>query len=167
MSQVLFQLAERPDLVLSLREEIEAVIEEEGWTTVAFVRMWKLDRILRESQRYNGFTLGKPLLSFPHPVFQPTERAVRQTASLMRVAMKDIVLDNGMLIPKGTILGAPAHPMHFDNGHLPNADVFDPFRFARMREAARERDGEGQSARLQFASTSSEYIPFGHGHLAW
>ena len=82
----------------------------------------------------------------------------------MRIAMKDIILDNGMLIPKGTILGAPAHPMHFDNANLTNADVFDPFRFARMREAA--RDGEG-SARLQFASTSSEYIPFGHGHLAW
>ncbi|PIL34366.1 cytochrome P450 [Ganoderma sinense ZZ0214-1] len=141
MSQVLFQLAERPELVLSLREEIEAIIEEEGWTTASFARMWKLDSILRESQRYNGFTL----------------------ASLMRIAMKDIVLDNGTLIPKGTILGAPAHPMHFDNEHLANADVFDPFRFARMREAA--HGGEG-SARLQFASTSPEYIPFGHGHLA-
>ncbi|KAM5540077.1 hypothetical protein V8D89_006217 [Ganoderma adspersum] len=143
MSQVLFHLAERPDLVLPLREEIEAAIEEEGWTTTSFARMWKLDSILRESQRYNGFTL----------------------ASLMRVAMKDIVLDNGMLIPKGTILGAPAHPIHFDKQHFQNADVFDPFRFARMREAAREGEGKG-SARLQFASTSPEYIPFGHGHLA-
>ncbi|KAI1789139.1 cytochrome P450 [Ganoderma leucocontextum] len=141
MSQVLYHLAERPDLLLSLREEVEAVIDAEGWSTSSFAQMWKLDSILRESQRYNGFTL----------------------ASLMRVAMKDIILDNGMLIPKGTILGVPAHPMHFDDAHFPNADVFDPFRFARMREAA--RDGQG-SARHQFASTSSEYIPFGHGHLA-
>ena len=76
MSQVLFQLAERPDLVLSLREEIEMVIEEEGWTTAAFVRMWKLDSILRESQRYNGFTLGKPLPALFYRICQPAERAV-------------------------------------------------------------------------------------------
>ena len=54
--------------------------------------------------------------------------------------------------------------MHYDDAHFPNADVFDPFRFFRMREDA--RDGEG-AARHQFASTSSEYIPFGHGQLAW
>ena len=61
MSQVLFHLAERPDFVLSLREEIEAAIDAEGWTTSSFSKMWKLDSILRESQRYNGFTLGAPL----------------------------------------------------------------------------------------------------------
>ncbi len=82
----------------------------------------------------------------------------------MRVALKDVVLDNSMHIPKGTLVAAPAHPMHYDDAHFPNADVFDPFRFFRMREDA--RDGEG-AARHQFASTSSEYIPFGHGQLAW
>ena len=82
----------------------------------------------------------------------------------MRVALKDVILDNGMLIPKGTMLGAPAHPIHYDDAQFPNADVFDPFRFARMREAARDTES---AARHQFASSSAEYIPFGHGHLAW
>ena len=82
----------------------------------------------------------------------------------MRLARKDVILDNGMLIPKGTILGAPAHPMHYDDAHFPNADVFDPFRFARMREAARDSES---GARHQFASTSPEYLAFGHGQLAW
>ncbi len=67
MSQVLFHLAERPELVLSLREEIAAAVDAEGWTTSSFARMWKLDSILRESQRYNGFTLGAPLLRLRVP----------------------------------------------------------------------------------------------------
>ncbi|TBU45343.1 cytochrome P450 [Dichomitus squalens] len=137
---VLYHLAEQPELLEPLREEIEASVDAEGWTMSAYARMWKLDSILRESQRYNGFTL----------------------ASMMRVAMKDIVLDNGTFIPKGTLLGAAAHPAHHDNAHLPNADLFDPFRFSRMREAG----SSSGSSRLQFASTSPEYLPFGHGQLA-
>ncbi|EJF62111.1 cytochrome P450 [Dichomitus squalens LYAD-421 SS1] len=137
---VLYHLAEQPELLEPLREEIEASVDAEGWTMSAYARMWKLDSILRESQRYNGFTL----------------------ASMMRVAMKDIVLDNGTFIPKGTLLGAAAHPAHHDNAHLPNADLFDPFRFSRMREAG----SSSGSSRLQFSSTSPEYLPFGHGQLA-
>ncbi|PIL34357.1 cytochrome P450 [Ganoderma sinense ZZ0214-1] len=141
LMQVLYHLAEWPELLAPLREEIEGAIAAEGWTMPSFARMWKLDSILRESQRCNGFTL----------------------ASLVRIALKDVVLDNGMLIPKGTLLGAPAHPMHYDNAHFPNAHVFDPFRFARMREAACDTES---AARHQFASTSPEYLPFGHGQLA-
>ncbi|KAI1789130.1 cytochrome P450 [Ganoderma leucocontextum] len=141
MAQVLYHLAEQPELLAPLREEIEAAIDAEGWTMPSFARMWKLDSLLRESQRCNGLTI----------------------TSLMRIALKDVILDNGMLIPKGTILGAPAHPMHYDDAHVPNADVFDPFRFARMREVACDSEG---AAPYQFASTSSEYIPFGHGQLA-
>ncbi|TBU22273.1 cytochrome P450 [Dichomitus squalens] len=140
IAHVLYHLAEQPELLGPLREEIESSIDAEGWTMSSFARMWKLDSLLRESQRYNGFTL----------------------ASMMRIAMKDIVLANGMFIPKGTLLGAAAHPTHYDNGHLANAEIFDPFRFARLREA---NNSEG-SARLQFASTSPEYIAFGHGQLA-
>ncbi|EJF60423.1 cytochrome P450 [Dichomitus squalens LYAD-421 SS1] len=141
IAHVLYHLAEQPELLSPLREEIEASIDADGWTMSAFGRMWKLDSLLRESQRYNGFTL----------------------ASMIRVAMRDIVLTNGTFIPKGTLLGAAAHPTHHDNTHFPDAHVFDPFRFARMREAG---SFEGHLARLQFASTSPEYLPFGHGQLA-
>ncbi len=65
MTQVLYHLAERPDLHAPLREEIEAAIEAEGWTMPSLARMWKLDSLLRESERCNGVTLGEPLLPFP------------------------------------------------------------------------------------------------------
>ena len=56
--QVLYHLAERPELLIPLREEIDGAIAAEGWTMPSFARMWKLDSVLRESQRCNGFTLG-------------------------------------------------------------------------------------------------------------
>ena len=61
--QVLYHLAERPELLIPLREEIDGAIAAEGWTMPSFARMWKLDSVLRESQRCNGFTLGMLPLS--------------------------------------------------------------------------------------------------------
>lgn len=53
-SHALFNLAADPDLAAVLREEVEAVLKEEGWTKNAFVKMRKLDSFLRETQRCNG-----------------------------------------------------------------------------------------------------------------
>lgn len=39
---------------MALREEIDPIIEEEGWSKVAIGRMRKLDSFLRESSRFNG-----------------------------------------------------------------------------------------------------------------
>ena len=51
--------------------------------------------------------------------------------------------------------------MHDDDNNYEHADKFDPFRFARMREIP------GETLKHQFVTTSPEYIPFGHGKLAW
>ena len=75
--------------------------------------------------------------------------------------MKDITLSDETLIRKGTILAAATHAMHHDNATYSNADDFDPFRFARMRE------GEGEGLKHQFVNTSLDYISFGHGRHAW
>ena len=37
-----------------MREEVEAVINEEGWTKSAAGKLWKVDSFLRESQRISG-----------------------------------------------------------------------------------------------------------------
>ena len=41
-----------------LREEVDAVIKEEGWTKAGIDKMHKIDSFLRETQRVDGFTLG-------------------------------------------------------------------------------------------------------------
>lgn len=50
----LYELASRPEYVEPIRQEIEAVITEDGWTKVAMARMRKLDSFLKEAQRVNG-----------------------------------------------------------------------------------------------------------------
>ncbi|KAI1786994.1 cytochrome P450 [Ganoderma leucocontextum] len=78
ITHVLYHLAEKPDLLKPLREEIQASISADGWTSAAMGKMWKLDSILRETLRYHGVGL----LAMP------------------RKAMKDITLHDGTRIPK-------------------------------------------------------------------
>ena len=75
--------------------------------------------------------------------------------------MKDITLSDETFIRKGTILAAATHAMHHDNATYSNADDFDPFRFARMRE------GEGEDMKHRFTNTSIDCLTFGHGTQAW
>lgn len=57
VTQAIYHLAEHPEWLDPLREEMEPILKEEGWTKSAMAKMWKLDSLLRESQRYNGIGL--------------------------------------------------------------------------------------------------------------
>ncbi len=58
ITHALYHLAERPELLAPLREEIGPLIREEGWTKNSMAKMWKLDSFLRESQRHNGVNIS-------------------------------------------------------------------------------------------------------------
>ncbi|KAI0668027.1 cytochrome P450 [Trametes maxima] len=137
-TNVLYHLAQHPQYLAPLREEIEGVIKDEGWTKLGMGKMWKLDSFFRESQRIDGISL----------------------VSLTRVAMKDVTLDDGTFIPRGTFVSAASYPTHHDNSLYADPEYFDPFRFARLREE------EGGATRHQFVNTSVDYMPFGHGKHA-
>ncbi|KAI0737381.1 cytochrome P450 [Daedaleopsis nitida] len=134
----LYDLASTLECVEPLREEIESTIASEGWTKASMGKMWKLDSFLKESQRYTGLGLF----------------------SVTRKALMDVTLNDGTVIPKGTLVTAASQSIHHDDAYYDAPDVFDPFRFARMREV----DGEG--TKHQFVNTSLEYISFGHGRHA-
>ena len=59
-THALLALAYRPEYIQPLREEIESVIAEEGWTKVAMTRMRKLDSFLKENQRVTGVGAREP-----------------------------------------------------------------------------------------------------------
>ena len=80
---------------------------------------------------------------------------------MLREAMTDVVLVDGTVIPKGTMVCVPTFSIQHDAAKYPDPDMFDPFRFSRMREEA------GEGTKHQFVNTSIEYIPFGHGKHAW
>ncbi|KAI1795278.1 cytochrome P450 [Ganoderma leucocontextum] len=136
LTHALYHLAARPELLAPLREEIDPIVVTEGWTASSISKMEKLDSFLRESQRHNGVGM----------------------TSMIQKAMKDVTLNDGSLVPRGTLVHAVSYVMHHSDTHYPSADEFDPFRFSRMRALAGEC-----GSKYQFASTSPHYIPFGHG----
>jgi len=53
----LYRLLANPEYIEPLREEVDAVIKEEGWTKAGIDRMHKIDSFLRETQRADGLAL--------------------------------------------------------------------------------------------------------------
>ena len=82
--------------------------------------------------------------------------------SLTRKAMKDFTFSDGTFIPKGTLVSAASRAAHFDEDNYDNADVFDPWRFAKM-----EKDSASDALRNQFVNTHPEFLTFGLGKHAW
>nr|BED42929.1 cytochrome P450 monooxygenase [Trametes versicolor] len=138
-SLTLLWLADHPEYIEPIREEIEEVISEQGWTKAAMGKMWKLDSLLKEFQRHQGLGL----------------------ASLTRKVMKDITLRDGTVVPRGTTIIATTYDIHHNSAKYENPDVFDPFRFSRVRA-----DSEEERVKNQLVNTSVDYMPFGHGKHA-
>ncbi|KAF8503961.1 cytochrome P450, partial [Gautieria morchelliformis] len=134
----LFNLASRPEYIQPIREEVEAVVAEEGWTKVAMSRMRKLDSFLKESQRTKG--LG--------------------ALSMGRLALQEFTFSDGTRVPKGALVSAVSTPRHLDEEVYPDAKTFKGFRFSDMREE------EGEGAKNQMVATSLDFLTFGHGKHA-
>ncbi|KAF8513190.1 cytochrome P450 [Gautieria morchelliformis] len=134
----LFNLASRPEYIQPIREEVEAVVAEEGWTKVAMSRMRKLDSFLKESQRTKG--LG--------------------ALTMGRIALQEFTFSDGTRVPKGAMVSAVATPRHLDEEVYSDANTFKGFRFSDMRKE------EGEAAKNQMVATSLDFLPFGHGRHA-
>lgn len=74
--------------------------------------------------------------------------------NLERKALRDVVLPNGMTLPRGTNIAVDSSTM-WDSAVYPNPFTYDGYRFLRLRQSG------NTSAAL--ASTSPEHIAFGIG----
>ncbi|KAI5993498.1 cytochrome P450 [Pisolithus albus] len=137
-TQALYNLAANPQYVEPLREEVDAVIREHGWTKEAMVLMQKVDSFLAETLRLEGVL----------------------TTSVQRKALKDLTLSDGTFIPKGTHLYVPTYVFHRDSAIYENPGAFDPLRFFRLGD-----DGN-ESGRHQMVAMNRNYFPFGYGKHA-
>lgn len=54
LTQVLYDLAVRPEYLNEMRREADSLIEKYGWTKAALQRMRKVDSFLKESHRMNS-----------------------------------------------------------------------------------------------------------------
>jgi hypothetical protein len=53
-------LAACPEYMKPLREEVEEVVQREGWTKAALDQMYKIDSLIKESQRFHPLGIRKP-----------------------------------------------------------------------------------------------------------
>ncbi|KAF9236823.1 cytochrome P450 [Melanogaster broomeanus] len=137
--QALYYLAANPQYMQPLRQEVESVVETEGWSRDSLAKMHKIDSFVKEVHRMEGI----------------------DSLSMMRKAMKDFTFSDGTAIPKGACVSIASRGIHLDNQFYENATMFDPFRFSDMR------DEDGEDVKHQFASPNPEYLTFGHGRHAW
>ncbi|KAJ6568361.1 cytochrome P450 [Mycena vulgaris] len=137
-THLLFDLAANPSYIAPLREEVEAIVNAEGWTKASIGKMRKLDSMLRESQRLHGIgtqSLGRKVVN-----------------------PNGFTFSDGTTLPTGTYLHATTWSLHHDPELYPDPHVFDGFRFAKLREA--ETVG---AAKHLAVTTSLDYLAFGHG----
>ncbi|KAJ7507426.1 cytochrome P450 [Mycena galericulata] len=138
---MVYDLAAYPHHVEPLREEVQSVVQKEGWTRASLNKMYKIDSFLSESQRFHG--IG--------------------TLSLGRKVVKrdGFTFSNGVTLPYGTYLYSPMWSVHHDPKIYSDPDVFDGFRFSKLM-----KNEDVGSAKFQTITTSLDYLPFGHGRHA-
>ncbi|KAJ5104702.1 hypothetical protein NUU61_002049 [Penicillium alfredii] len=137
MTQALYDLCGRDELVNALREEIVSVIQAEGWKKTALYKLQLMDSFLKESQRL------KPI----------------NIVSMRRLASEPIQLSDGNKIPKGTSLMVSGDWM-WDPTFYENPDTFDAYRFLKLRQTP------GRETSSHLVSPSPEHLGFGLGKHA-
>ncbi|KAJ2986503.1 hypothetical protein NUW58_g4991 [Xylaria curta] len=137
VTQVMLDLTFNPEILESLRSEINTLICKEGWKKTTLYNMKLLDSVIKESQRM------KPI----------------QMASLFRKATAGFELSDGTKIRKGERVVVSSHSM-WDPKVYDNPERWHGDRFYRMR------DSPGKAHLAQLVSTSPQHLGFGHGQHA-
>ncbi|KAI6014568.1 hypothetical protein PISMIDRAFT_6861 [Pisolithus microcarpus 441] len=137
LMRAVYDLAAHPEYIVPLREEVDAVVRQDGWTKAAIDKMYKIDSFLKESHRLGGAS----------------------SLVMIRKVSKDFTFSDGRIIPRGCYIAAPSCAIHHDEELYDKPDAFDPFRFVRLR-------GDGNDMKQQMVSLSSDFLAFGHGKHA-
>ncbi|OJI79583.1 hypothetical protein ASPTUDRAFT_78935 [Aspergillus tubingensis CBS 134.48] len=135
--QTMTHLAQNPEILEPLRKEIADIIQQHGWKKTALYNMKLLDSVIRESQRLKPVT----------------------NVSMRRMALKEVKLSDGTVIPKNGMLAVSAHKL-WDDDTYENAASWDGYRFYRVR------DDPQRQTQTQLVTTAPENLAFGHGKHA-
>jgi cytochrome P450 len=144
-----------PTVIESLREEAYRILQEEGsWTKQGLSRMYRIDSVIRESQRATPIALT----------------AVQRKV----VAKEGINMPEGVHVLHGTLLSSPWTALAGDDEIYDKAKEFDAFRFSRPREryeamsAAEKANVDALKLKQTgLVTTGIDHLPFGHGRHAW
>ncbi|KAE8377934.1 cytochrome P450 [Aspergillus bertholletiae] len=137
LTQVLYDLCGRNELIKALREEVITVVQEEGWKKPTLYKLKLMDSVLKESQRLKPISI----------------------VSMRRVATADLKLSDGTYIPKDTFIAVSSERM-WDPRIYPDPLEFDGYRFLKLREVP------GHETSAQAVAPSPEHMGFGFGRHA-
>lgn len=76
--------------------------------------------------------------------------------------MKDFILSDGTLLPKGSNIEMAANSVNRDPAIYENPDQYDAFRFYRLRQALSQEDG----AKYQYVASNKNSLNWGIGRHA-
>ncbi|KAK8037959.1 hypothetical protein PG994_014726 [Apiospora phragmitis] len=137
LTGAVIQVALTPDMYTpTLRQEILALRENGIITQKTMLNATKLDSFVREAGRMNPISM----------------------IGLMCIARKGFRSRDGTSIPKGTRLGVPTVAIHQDAAIYHKPDLFDGFRFSKLR-----KEHPADTTKHEAAGTGLEYLTFGHG----
>ncbi|KAL2860080.1 cytochrome P450 [Aspergillus pseudodeflectus] len=134
VSQTLFNLCSRPELVEDLRKEVIEVIGQQGWVKPALYQLKLMDSVLKETQRLKPISIG----------------------TMVRTTTSPVTFSDGLQVPRNTRTLVSCHNMWTDSVHS-NPEEFDGYRFLKLRRLP------GQENWTQLVSTSNKHLGFGHG----
>ncbi|KAJ6171841.1 Cytochrome P450, partial [Penicillium chermesinum] len=129
----LAELAQRPEYIEPLREEIESILAETESSVAACDRMVRLDSFLKECQRL-------------HPP---------SAVSAHRVCLEPLELSNGTVLKAGSHVGVPSCWIHRSSKSYVDPELFDGFRFVKRAAAGGTNN--------RFTDLSPDYLVFGMG----
>ncbi|KAI0169271.1 cytochrome P450 [Hypoxylon sp. FL1284] len=147
VTMILYDLVVRPDIILELRKEIDAVLAANDgvMTSQALFQMKLLDSVMKESQRVNPGSIVR---------FQ-------------RYVDKPVTLSDGTHLPAGYMIEA-AHALTVqDSDVFRNPETFDPRRFLDLRNGTSEDLLQYKNReQYQFVTVTKDFMHFGYGRHA-
>ena len=121
--------------------------KRQTWTRAQIAALTRADSATRETLRLHSF--------------------IGRTMQRVVVAPAGLTTPDGIHLPRGTTLSILAYEPQTDPSVFgPDAEKYDPFRFSRVREAARTEDGRPGLANLSLVATSADYLPWSYGRHA-
>ncbi|PBK90633.1 cytochrome P450 [Armillaria gallica] len=139
LTTALYALATHPEYAEVLRDEVESIINEEGYTKSAMGKMNKLDSFVKESHRLYG-NIG---------VF-----------GMIRTTLKDFVFSDGTVVPAGVQIVVASLSTHIDEENYEDPLEFRPWRFSEKGT----QEGAGIH-HYYMATLSLDFILFGNGRV--
>ncbi|KAI1869905.1 uncharacterized protein JN550_005495 [Neoarthrinium moseri] len=134
LDQCVLDIAQNPEIVAPLREEIRDVLRSQGWKKTSLYSMKLLDSCIKESSRM------KPL----------------SIVGMRRNVVDDVRLSNGLVLKKGTCTQMDLYRMR-DPDFYENPNQWDGYRFFKKRLEP------GKENLSQLVATSDDHLGFGHG----